>query len=78
MNLACDANITNSKVQIKRGRKYIKVDVGPSGKYMIDDAGDIYGTKAYGVIHKGYRFGNLNTINDWHWGGCWAGRKIQQ
>lgn len=58
------------------GRKYTKVDFGRSGKYMIENAtGDIYGIKAYGVIHKGHRFGNLDTINQWYWGEYTA-RKI--
>ena len=57
------------KVTIKPGRKYTKVDVGDSGKYMVEnDTGDIYGIKAYGVIHRGHRYGNLSTIHDYYWG----------
>lgn len=37
------------------GKKYAKVDIGPngqySGRYMVDKSGNIYGVKAYGVIH---------------------------
>jgi hypothetical protein len=58
-----------SEVKVIPGKKYTKVDVGHSGKYMIvNDTGEIFGVKAYGVIHKGHRYGTLDTINDWHWG----------
>jgi hypothetical protein len=67
-NLACEANIINSKVTIIEGRKYTKFDVGTSGKFMIDQEGNIFGIKAYGVIHKGHHYGTLNTINDYYWG----------
>lgn len=67
-NLACQCNIDNCKVTIKEGKKYIKVNVGSSGKYMIDDKGNIFGIKGYGVIHKGHYFGTLDTINNYYWG----------
>ena len=54
---------------IKPGRKYTKVDVGHSGKYMIvNDTGEIFGIKAYGVIHRGKRYGTLETVQEWYWG----------
>jgi hypothetical protein len=56
------------KVSVIPGRKYDKVDVGTSGKFMIDKAGNIYGIKAYGVIHRGHHYGTLNTVEDWYWG----------
>ena len=63
-------------ITIKPGNKYIKIDVGSSGKYMIEvSTGNIYGIKAYGVIHRGYKFGNLDTINDWNWSGYRAFKK---
>lgn len=68
-NLACQANIDNCKVSIKEGKKYVKIDVGGSGKYMVDVEGNIFGIKGYGVIHKGHYFGTLETINDYFWGG---------
>jgi hypothetical protein len=59
----------DAQVTIKDGQKYIKADVGQSGKYMIEkETGDIYGIKAYGVIHRGHYFGNLNTIDQYYWG----------
>lgn len=52
------------------GLKYAKVDVGRSGKYMVDLAtGEIFGIKSYGVIHRGHRYGTLDTIHDFDWGG---------
>ena len=61
-------------VRIIPGRKYIKVNVGASGKYMID--GDkIFGIKGYGVIHKGHQYGTLDTIEDWYWGSYKAHKK---
>jgi len=45
---------------IKQGRKYDKVDVGSSGKYMVEKSThQVYGIKAYGVIHRGHYFGTL-------------------
>ena len=66
-------NISPDVVKVIPGKKYVKVDVGPtsnmSGKYMIDEAGNIFGIKAYGVIHRGHRYGTLDTIRDYYWGG---------
>lgn len=56
------------KVHIRPGKKYTKVDVGGSGKYMVDADGNIFGIKAYGVIHKQKRYGTLDTINKYLWG----------
>ena len=68
-NLACEANILNAKVTTKAGKKYIKVDVGPSGKYMVEIATErIFGIKAYGVIHRGHCYGTLDEIDQWYWG----------
>ena len=74
-NLGCQANIDNAKTSIKEGKKYTKVDVGNSGKYMVDNEGNIYGIKAYGVIHRGHWFGTLDTIEDYYWGRYQAYRK---
>jgi hypothetical protein len=72
----CEGNRHNHKVSIKEGNKYIKVDVGTSGKYMIDKEGNIWGIKAYGQIHKGHYYGTLDTINNYYWGNYTAVRKI--
>jgi len=71
-----DTYISNLHV----GKKYARVDVGPycniSGKYMIDmQTGEIFGIKAYGVIHKGHFYGTLDTINEWNWGGFIASKR---
>lgn len=68
---------TNCAVKIVPGKKYVKVDVGRSGKYMVDEDGNIWGIKAYGVIHRGHQYGTLDTIHDWYWGGYAAERRRQ-
>jgi hypothetical protein len=68
-DLSCDVNVCRCKVTSRHGKKYTKVDIGTSGKYMIEnDTEKIYGIKAYGVIHRGHYYGTLDTINDWWWG----------
>lgn len=65
----CEANRINRRVTIKPGRRYAKVDVGSSGKYMVDNVtGEIFGIKAYGQVHKGNRYGTLDTIDQYYWG----------
>ena len=67
--LNCQANINiYSQVNIKEGKKYTKIDVGHSGKYMIDIEGNIFGIKGYGIINKKHHYGTLDTINDYYWG----------
>lgn len=57
------------QVRVIPGRKFTKIDVGSSGKYMVDNGtGEIFGVKAYGVIHHGHRYGTLDTIDQWQWG----------
>ena len=59
--------------KIKYGRKYANVDVGQSGKYMVVlDTGEIFGIKAYGVIHRGHQYGTLDTIHEYDWSGYTA------
>jgi len=60
--------LLDAKVKVKEGKKYTKVDIGGSGKFMIDSDGNIFGIKAYGVIHKGHRYGTLDSIDEWYWG----------
>jgi len=66
--LSCEANINASRVSIKEGKKYFRIDTANSGKYMVDREGNIFGIKGYGVIHRGHKFGTLETINDYYWG----------
>ena len=60
---------TPPAVTVKPGRKYTKVDVGTSGKYMVTKEGEIFGIKGYGVIHRGHHYGTLDTIDLYNWGG---------
>jgi hypothetical protein len=67
--LNCENNILARKVKIVDGNKYIKVNVGTSGKYMVEKStGIIFGIKGYGQVHKGHKYGTLDTINEWNWG----------
>ena len=59
--------------QVVHGKAYAKVNVGPvhnmGGKLMVDyQTGVIYGIKGYGQVHKGNRYGTLDTIGQWYWG----------
>ena len=64
-------------VHVKPGRKYTKVDVYHSDKYMVvNETGEIYGIKGYGVIHKGHYYGTLETMNEWNWGGFHAHKLV--
>ena len=59
--------------KIKMGRKYCNIDFGGSGKYMVVlTTGQIFGIKAYGVIHRGHQYGTLDTTSAWDWGGYTA------
>ena len=60
-------------VQVKPGPVYTKIDRGPehnrSGMLMIENAtGMIYGIKGYGKVHRGHRYGTLDTVDQWYWG----------
>ena len=58
------------------GKKYVKIDVGTSGKLMIDIATEeIFGIKAYGVIHRGHKYGTLDTIDEWDWSDYYPRKK---
>ena len=60
----------SAKVTVKKGKKYTKLDVGNSGKYMVENtSGVVYGIKGYGVVHKGHCYGSLDTIDEYFWGG---------
>lgn len=68
-DLACPANLQNAKTKVVPGRKYTKIDVGNSGKLMIENESEIiYGIKGYGVVHKGHQYGNLDTTAQFFWG----------
>lgn len=68
-NLACEANLIAAEAHYHTETKYFRVDVGTSGRYMIERSTErIYGIKAYGVINKGHYYGTLDTIDDYFWG----------
>jgi len=72
--LSVHAQAMTAKLHI--GKKYARIDVGGSGKYMVDMITcNIYGIKAYGVIHRGHCYGNLDTVNSWNWGGYVASKR---
>ena len=59
--LDCESNWHNAETHIHYGRKWIRIDVGYSGRYMINAEGQIYGIKAAGVPHLGHRYGTLDA-----------------
>lgn len=70
---ANSAGSVNEKTATKTtsfpGRKYAKVDVGTSGRFMVEvSTGNIFGIKGYGQVHKGHFYGTLDTISEWFWG----------
>lgn len=60
-----------TETTIKHGKIYVKIDIGGSGMLMIDKEGNIFGIKAYGVIHRGHHYGTLDTIDQYYWG-CYS------
>ncbi len=67
--LDCEANIANARVSVKPRRKFTCVDVGSSGRYMVEnETGRIYGIKGYGRVHLGHYYGTLDTVDAWFWG----------
>lgn len=69
--------LPTEKVKFTMRKKYACVDVGNSGKYMIDlETEEIFGIKGYGVIHRGHRYGTLDSIHDWDWSGYTARPKM--
>lgn len=76
--VSCLPNRVNSLVHTHTGKKYTRVDIGSSGRYMVDNAtGEIFGIKAYGQIHRGHRYGTLDTIASWYWG-HYYGQPVEQ
>jgi len=54
-------NETSYLAHIVPKRKYVYVDVGSSGRYIIEGE-KVFGCKAYGVIHRGHFYGDLDDI----------------
>ena len=74
--LTCQTNKDNCKTRVIEGKKYTKVNVGSSGRYMVEnETGNIFGIKGYGVIHKGHFYGTVDTTAEYFWGGYYPERK---
>ena len=73
-NMDNAAALKDAQTNIIHGKKYVKIDTGRSGKYMVDQDGNIFGVKAYGVINKKRWYGTLDTIDDFDWSGYIAVR----
>lgn len=60
----------HTRVRVRERKKYITVDVGSPGKFMVDrQTGEIFGIKGYGQVHRGHQYGTLGTIDRWDWSG---------
>jgi len=69
VNLGCQCNLDNAIAHYHIKNKYSYIDIGSSGRYMIDNlTGEIFGIKAYGVINKSHFYGTLDTIDQYFWG----------
>lgn len=73
-NLGCEANLNDAITHIHTGKKWVRVDSGSSGHYMINPQGQIYGIKAYGVPHLGHYYGTLENPNPVCFQGRWDRR----
>lgn len=74
--LDCEANIQQKKITVKSGKKFTKVDVGTSGKFMVEnETGNIFGIKGYGVVHRGHWYGTLDTLDAYDWSGFYPVKK---
>lgn len=75
-NLACEGNRLNAIGHVHQGPKYTRVDIGGSGRYMVvNETGEIFGIKGYGIIHRGHQYGTLDTVDSYYWGEYTAVRK---
>ncbi len=60
---------THGKVKVIYGQTYVKLDIDGSGRLMVDKTTEeIFGIKAYGQVHKGHRYGTLDTLDLYFWG----------
>lgn len=74
-SLDCKANLNNAKTHIHEGKKYTRVDIGTSGRYMVENAtGNIFGIKGYGQVHKGHFYGTVDTTTEYFWGNYYPQR----
>ncbi len=63
-------------VRVKPAAKYTKIMIHTANCFMIvNETGEIFGTKGYGVIHRGHPYGTLDTVDEWYWGDYTPRRK---
>jgi hypothetical protein len=75
-NFNVELHRPNFTVRVVPGRKFAKVDIGKSGRYMVEmSTGNIFGIKGYGQVHKGHFYGTVETVSDWFWGDYYPIRK---
>lgn len=56
-------SLTGEAKHAQAGRKYINLDRGGSGMFMVEKAtGMVYGIKAYGRIHRGKHIGHIEAV----------------
>ena len=68
-----------TKTALRRQHKYVYIDIGSSGRYMVDNqTGQIFGIKAYGVVNRRKQFGTVHTVDEWNWGEYWARPRPRQ
>lgn len=60
----CEGNRQGVKVSIKPKQKYTYLDVGTSGRYLIEQNGTVWGIKAYG--QKGWCKGYITDLIELH------------
>jgi hypothetical protein len=76
-HMVCEANVNNKQVHCHLGKKYTRVDIGASGRFMVDNSnGAIYGIKGYGQVNKAKPYGTLDTINEYFWGNYYPQKKV--
>ena len=52
--------LSSRRFTYKNRQKYIAIDSDGSGRFLVDKTdGQVYGIKAYGVVHPGYQYGNI-------------------
>ena len=59
-DLDCVGNLMNAIVKLKEAKKYVYLDVGTSGKYLIEDNGTVWHIKAYG--QRGWCAGHIDKV----------------
>ncbi len=60
--LDCEVNLNNAVARYSVKKKYVYIDVGRSGMYMVELATErIYGIKGYGVVNRLHYYGTIDS-----------------